>query len=111
MGTESEALRWKQWIDRWIKISAPEISTPSIASSVSSSKIDSTSNAGHRKSLLTTEQLRYQLINMVKVKERTLKSFDFSNHFNSRKVIQFSVKVFAESCLIMFPTLDWPLNV
>jgi hypothetical protein len=68
MGTESEALRWKQWIDRWIKISAPESSTPSIPSSVSSSKIDATSPASQqRKALLTTEQLRYQLINMVKV--------------------------------------------
>lgn len=69
MGTESEALRWKQWIDRWIKISAPETIT-SIASSTSSSKIDSNANtnSGQRKTLLTTEQLRYQLINMVKVR-------------------------------------------
>ena len=67
MGTESEALRWKQWIDRWIKIASPETS-PSIASSASSSKIDSTSSTSQRKSLLTTEQLRYQLINMVKVR-------------------------------------------
>ena len=68
MGTESEALRWKQWIDRWIKISAPEASTPPIPSSVSSSKIDSTAaTSQQRKALLTTEQLRYQLINMVKV--------------------------------------------
>lgn len=70
MGTESEALRWKQWIDRWIKISAPETVQP-ISSSVSSVKIDSNSNTSGqqlRKSLLTTEQLRYQLVNMVKVK-------------------------------------------
>lgn len=67
MGTESEALRWKQWIDRWIKISAPE-TAQSIASSTSSSKIDpNASGVGQRKSLLSTEQLRYQLINMVKV--------------------------------------------
>lgn len=69
MGTESEALRWKQWIDRWIKISAPD-TAQAVTSSTSSSKIDinSTSNiGGQRKHLLTTEQLRYQLINMVKV--------------------------------------------
>ena len=66
MGTESEALRWKQWIDRWIKLSSPEVGS-TINSSASSSKIDTTVASGHRKSLLTTEQLRYQLINMVKV--------------------------------------------
>jgi len=66
MGTESEALRWKQWIDRWIKISSPEMG-PTINSSASSSKIEATSASGQRKSLLTTEQLRYQLIHMVKV--------------------------------------------
>lgn len=67
MGTETEALRWKQWIDRWIKISSPESSTnttPSLANSSSSGKVDSSSA---RKSLLTPEQLQYQLINMVKV--------------------------------------------
>ena len=82
MGTESEALRWKQWIDRWIKISAPDSSTPSIAFSVSSSKIDASlsSSSGQRKSLLTTEQLRYQLINMVKVIKKWFKLY-FCNDF------------------------------
>ena len=74
MGTESEALRWKQWIDRWIKISSPEAdqnfsSTNSTISSASSGpKTDPSGGQQPRKSLLTTEQLRYQLVNMVKVK-------------------------------------------
>lgn len=74
MGTETEALRWKQWIDRWVKISSPETGTntaPSLANSSSSGKVDSSSA---RKSLLTPEQLQYQLINMVKVC-RTLMAF------------------------------------
>ena len=104
MGTESEALRWKQWIDRWIKISAP---TNSIPSSTSSSKIDpnSSSGPGQRKSLLTTEQLRYQLINMVRVlkltyyQENLILSFSFFLFFLVavfRKVILFFVKDFVE---------------
>jgi hypothetical protein len=72
MGTESEALRWKQWIDRWIKISSPEApqsaATPSNSSaSVTNSTTKIDLNPPSRKSFLTTEQLRYQLINMVKV--------------------------------------------
>lgn len=76
MGTESEALRWKQWIDRWCKISAPDVttgSTPSapapvaMSSSVSSARLDGAQPAS-RKSMLTPEQLQYQLINMIKVR-------------------------------------------
>ncbi len=79
MGTETEALRWKQWIDRWMKISAPEAATTAVAAnsnslmnSASSGKIDAAA-ATARKSQLSPEQLQYQLINMVKV------SFQYKN--------------------------------
>ena len=97
MGTESEALRWKQWIDRWIKISSPEVGS-TINSSASSSKIDVTAASGHRKSLLTTEQLRYQLINMVKVIPSLRNEIHFFEFYLfRRKVIQFFAKVFVEN--------------
>lgn len=71
MGTESEALRWKQWIDRWIKVAAvpkadSNISTP-VLSMLKSPITTESGTSGPRKSLLTPEQLQYQLINMIKV--------------------------------------------
>jgi hypothetical protein len=77
MGTETEALRWKQWIDRWMKITAPESvkEAASMTNSASSGKFDAAA-ASARKSQLSPEQLQYQLINMVKVQLK-LKSFCF----------------------------------
>jgi hypothetical protein len=95
MGTESEALRWKQWIDRWIKLtlvaqeSQSQPTTPltspsathkppplaeSIASTTGTpqmapSSTSTTLGTGIRKAILTPEQLQYQLINMIKARE------------------------------------------
>jgi len=91
MGTENEALRWKQWIDRLGKVAAVTKSDSSIATfalNVPKSPIvlDS-ANVGARKSLLTPEQLQYQLVNMIKV--RTV-LYDFLKR--CRRVTQFFVK-------------------